>query len=170
MFSAAEPRETKTVSASSRLVLGDQPVVAAGQVAEVLVSRFEEVENRLGKVVAPGHHALHVVFLVLHRPQQDRVGQVHHLGNAPARGSKEHALRFGRALDDVIGRAEVFADQLRSHACRRCAPGALVRNPSMMFMPGVRESSVTRRRIRAWSAACCASLPKIMIQPVSSAP
>jgi hypothetical protein len=31
-------------------------------------------------------------------------------------------------------------------------------------------SSVTRRRISAWSAACCASLPKTMIQPVSSAP
>ena len=40
----------------------------------------------------------------------------------------------------------------------------------MMFMPGVSESSVTRRRIRAWSAVCWASLPMIMIQPVSSAP
>ena len=53
------------------------------------------------------------MFLVLHRAEQDGIGQVHHLGNAAARGSKENALRFGRAVDDVVGRAEVFADQLR---------------------------------------------------------
>ena len=55
---------------------------------------------------------LHVVFLVLHRPEQDGVGEVHHLGNAAAGGSEENALRFGGAVDDVFGRAEVFADQL----------------------------------------------------------
>ena len=113
MFSAAEPSETKTVSASSVLYFDDEAVVAAGELAEVLVGVFKELENRLGKVVAARHDALHVVFLVLHRTKQDRVGQVHHLGNAAARRSKQHALRFRRAVDDVIGRAEVFADQLR---------------------------------------------------------
>ena len=94
------------------LVFGDQAVVAAGELAEVLVRSFEELQNRLGKVVAPRHDALHVVFLVLHRPEQDGVGQVHHLGNAAARGSKQNALRLGGAVDDVVGRAEVLADQL----------------------------------------------------------
>ncbi len=94
------------------LVFGDEPVVAAGELAEILVSVFKELEDRLGEVVAARHDALHVVFLVLHRAKQDRVGEVHHLGNAAARGSKEHALRFGGAVDDVFGGAEVFADQL----------------------------------------------------------
>ncbi len=95
------------------LVLGDEAVAAAGELAKVLVGFFKELENRLGKVVAPRDDALHVVFLVLHRAEQDGVGEVHHLGNAAARGSEENALRFGGAVDDVIGRAEVFADQLR---------------------------------------------------------
>ena len=34
-------------------------------------------------------------------------------------------------------------------------------------MPGVSESSATFRMISAWSAACCESFPKSMIQPVS---
>ena len=95
------------------LVLGDQAVVAAGELAEVLVSGFKELENRLGEVVAAGDNALHVVFLVLDRAEEDGVGEVHHLGNAAAGGSEEDALRFGGAVDDVVGRAEVLADQLR---------------------------------------------------------
>ena len=94
------------------LVLADEAVMAAGEFAEVLVGVFEEFENRLGEVVAPGDDALHVVFLVLHRAEEDGVGEVHHLGNAAAGGSKEDALRFGGTVDDVFGRAEVFADQL----------------------------------------------------------
>ena len=54
------------------LVFGEQAVVAAGELAEVLVGVFEELQNRLGEVVAPRHDALHVVFLVLHRAKQDR--------------------------------------------------------------------------------------------------
>ena len=113
MFSAAEPSETKTVSASSVLYLRDQPVAAAGQLAKILVRVFEELQNRLGEVVAPRHDALHVVFLVLHRPQQNRIGQVHHLGNAAPRRPKQNALRLGRAVDNVVRRAEVLANQLR---------------------------------------------------------
>ncbi len=94
------------------LVLGEQAVVAAGELAEVLIGGFEEVEDRLGEVVAAGDDALHVVFLVLDRAEEDGVGEVHHLGNAAAGGPKEDALRFGGAVDDVFGGAEVFADQL----------------------------------------------------------
>ena len=52
------------------------------------------------------------MFLVLDGAEEDGVGEVHHLGNAAAGGSKENALRFGGAVDDVFGRAEVLADQL----------------------------------------------------------
>jgi hypothetical protein len=79
--------------------------------AKLLVGGFEEVENRLGEVVAPRHDAVHVVFLILHGAEQDGIGEVHHLGNAAAGGSEENALRLGGAIDDVVGRAEVLADQ-----------------------------------------------------------
>ena len=94
-------------------VLADQPVAAAGELGELLVGLFKKLQNRLGKVVAPRDHALHVVFLVLHRAEQDGIGQIHHLGHAAARGAEENALRLGGAVDDVVGRAEILADQLR---------------------------------------------------------
>ncbi len=53
------------------------------------------------------------MFLVLHRPQQNRVGQIHHLRHAPPRRSKQHALRFRRTIDNVVGRTEILANQLR---------------------------------------------------------
>jgi hypothetical protein len=56
------------------------------------------------------------------------------------------------------------SDSCRMNVRSRCE----VRNPSWMLMPGVSDSSATRRMINAWSAACCESLPKSMIQPVSS--
>ncbi len=93
-------------------VLGDQAVIAAGEVAEVLVGGFEEIQDGLGEVVAPRHHAVHVVFLVLDRAEEDGVGEVHHLGDAAAGGSEEDALGLGGAVDDVVGSAEVLADQL----------------------------------------------------------
>ena len=85
--------------------------MAAGQIAEVLVCGFEEVKDRLGKVIATGDDSLHVVFLILHRAEQDGIGEIHHLGNATAGGSKENALRFSGTVDDVFGRAEILADQ-----------------------------------------------------------
>ena len=113
MFSAAEPSETKTVSASSVLYSRDETVVAAGQLAELLVRLLEELQNRLGEVVAAGDDALHVVLLVLHRAEQHRVRQVDHLRHAAALRAEELALARGRAVDDVVGRAEVLANQLR---------------------------------------------------------
>ena len=94
------------------LVLADEAVVAAGQRREVLVGRLEEVENRLDEVVAACDHALHVVLLVLHRAQQDGIGEVDHLRHAAARRAEELPLALGRTLDDVLGRAEVLANQL----------------------------------------------------------
>ena len=95
------------------LVLRDEAVMAAGELAEVFIGVFEELQNRLGEVVAARDDAVHVVFLILDGAKEDGIGEVHHLGNAAAGGSEENALGFGRAVDDVFRCAEVFADQLR---------------------------------------------------------
>ena len=106
------------------LVLADQAVVAARQPAEVLPGRFEEMENRLDEVVAAGDDALHVVLLVLHRTEKHGIGQVDHARHAAALRAEQHALALGRTLDDVVGRAEVLANQLRLRACRTSARDA----------------------------------------------
>ena len=67
----------------------------------------------LTEVVPPGHHAVHVMLLILHRAKQRRVLQVHHLRYATAGGAEQFALRRGGAGDEVIGSAEVLAQQLR---------------------------------------------------------
>ena len=94
-------------------VLADEAVVAAGELAEVLVGGLEEFENGLGEIISARDDALHVVFLILHGAKEDGIGEVHHLGNAAAGGSEEDALGIGGAIDDVFGRAKVFADQVR---------------------------------------------------------
>ena len=95
------------------LVLADEAVVPARQLAEILPGRLEEVEDRLDEVVAPGDDALHVVLLVLHGTEKHGIGQIDHLRHAAARRAEQLALALGRAVDDVVGRAEVLADQLR---------------------------------------------------------
>ena len=94
------------------LVLGDQAVVAPRQAAEFLVSVLEEGENRLDEVVAPGHDALHVVLLVLHRPEEHWIRQVDHLRHAAARRAEQRALRLGRSLDDVLRRTEELPEKV----------------------------------------------------------
>ena len=95
------------------LVFADKAVMAARELAKVLVGILKELQNGLGEVVPPRHNAVHVVFLVLNRPQENGVGQVHHLGNAAAGGSKQDTLRLRGAVDHVFRRAQVLADQLR---------------------------------------------------------
>ena len=70
------------------LVLADEPVSPAGKLGKLLERGFKKMQNRLREVVAPRHHALHVVFLILHRAEQDGIGEIHHLGHAAARGSE----------------------------------------------------------------------------------
>jgi hypothetical protein len=70
------------------------------------------LQNRLGEVVTPGDDALHVVFLILDRAEEDGIGQIHHFGNAAPCCPKKDSLGFRRAVDDVVGRAEVLADQV----------------------------------------------------------
>ena len=71
-----------------RFVLVDQAVAAAGELRELLAALLDKAEDRLVEIISPGHHAVHVVFLVLHRAKQDRVFQVHHLRHAPALGAE----------------------------------------------------------------------------------
>jgi hypothetical protein len=115
MFSAAEPRETKTVSVSSVLYFGDEAVVAAGELAEVLVGGFEELQNRLGEVVAAGDDALHVVFLVLDGAEEDGVGEVHHLGDAAAGGSEE--VRWASVGQSMMSSGAPRYSRIRSDSC-----------------------------------------------------
>ncbi len=129
------------------LVLRDQAVAAASELAEVFIGIFKELQDRLGEVVSARDNAVHVVFLVLHGTKEDGVGEVHHLGNAAAGGSKEDALRFRRAVNDVFRGAEVFADQFRL----MLVEGALkVAGEKAIHdvHAGREDSSVTRRRIR----------------------
>ena len=89
-----------------------QAVAAAGQLRELLAALLDEAKDRLVEIVAPGHHAVHVVLLVLHRAKQHRVFQIHHLRHPPARRPEQLALRLGGAVDRVVRRPEVLAQQL----------------------------------------------------------
>ena len=111
VLSGRAERDEDSVGVCS-FVFGYQSVIAAGQLAEIFVRVFKETQDRLGKVVAARDHALHVVLLILHGPKQDGVGEVDHLGHAAARRSEENALRLGGAVDHIVGRAEVLANQL----------------------------------------------------------
>ena len=93
--------------------MADQAVVAPGQLGEVAIGVLEEIEDRLDEVVPAGDDALHVVLLVLHRAQQNRIGQVDHLRHAAAFQAEEDALALGWTIDDVFRRPEVLANQLR---------------------------------------------------------
>ncbi len=53
------------------------------------------------------------MLLILHGAQQHGVGQVDHLRYAAALGSKQNALAFRGAIDNVIGRAQILAHQFR---------------------------------------------------------
>src|SRR2546426_12370732 len=96
-----------------RLVLRDQTVVAARQLAELFVSLLEELENRLGEVVPAGDDALHVMLLVLNRTEEHGVREIDHARDAAAPGTEENTLALGRTVDHVVGRTEEFPNQRR---------------------------------------------------------
>ena len=52
---------------------------------------------------------MHVVFPILHGPEEHGIGDIDHLRHpAPCRPEKD-ALAFGGAVDDVVGRVEKLA-------------------------------------------------------------
>jgi len=93
------------------LVLGDEAVGAARQLRERFVRLDERLEDRLGEMIAPRDDALHVVLLVLHGTEEHRVGEIDHARHAPARRPEQRPLALGGALDDVVGRSEIFANE-----------------------------------------------------------
>ena len=66
VFRRAAKRDEHRVGVAG-LVLVQQPVTAAGELRELLAALLDEAKDRLVEIVAPGHHAVHVVLLVLHR-------------------------------------------------------------------------------------------------------
>jgi hypothetical protein len=78
----------------------------------VRVRLLEELENRLGEIVAPRDDALHVVFLVLHRTQEHRILQVDHRRHAEPLRTEQQSLALGGARDQIVGRPEILADEL----------------------------------------------------------
>ena len=62
-------------------------------------------------MIAPRDDALHVVLLVLHGTEEHGVGEIDHPRHAPARRPEQRPLTLGRTLDDVVRRAEVFANE-----------------------------------------------------------
>ena len=89
-----------------------QAVAAAGQLRELLAALLDEAKDRLVEIVAPGHHAVHVVLLVLHRANQHRVFQIHHRRHTATGWSEQFTLGLGGAVDRVVRRAEELAQQL----------------------------------------------------------
>ena len=85
--------------------------MAAGQVSKILVGFFQELKNRFREVVASRHDALHVMLLILHGAKEHGVRQVDHARHAAALRAKQNALAFGRTIDHVVRRAQVFAHQ-----------------------------------------------------------
>ena len=169
VFSGGAERDEDSVGVVT-LVLRDEAVVVAGELAEVLVSFFEELQDRFGEVVAARDDAVHVVFLILHRTEEDGVRQIHHLGHAAAGGSKENALRFRRAVDDVFRRAEVFADQFRLVLVEGALKVAGEEAIHDVHAGRERELGNAAEDEGLVGGLLGASLPKIMIQLVSRAP
>ena len=94
-------------------ILVDEAVVATGQFAEFLVGVFEKTENRFIEIIAPRHHAVHVVFLVLHRAEKQRIFQIHHHWHATPMAAEKFALGFGGAFDPIFRCAEIFPKHFR---------------------------------------------------------
>ncbi len=95
------------------VVRADLAVVATGELREFLTGLVEEPEDRLDEVVPARGDAVHVVLLILDRADQRRVFQVDGLGHPATLGPEEHPLGLGRAVDDVVGRAEELAHKIR---------------------------------------------------------
>ena len=92
-------------------VVREEAVGAAGEAGELGVGRGEHRKDGLVEIIPAGDDAVHVVFLVLDGPEEDRVLEVHHLRDAAAPGAEEFALGGRGAIDLVVDGAEEFAEE-----------------------------------------------------------
>ena len=86
--------------------------MTSGEPAELGVGVLKKFQDGLVEIIAACDHAVHVVFLVLDRAEQERIFQVHHFRHAPAMRAKEFALGGRGAVNFVIGSAKEFAEQI----------------------------------------------------------
>ena len=93
-------------------VLREEPVVPPRQLPELGVGRLEHRQDRLAELGAVRDHPVHVVLLVLHGAEEERVLKVDHPRHAAPLRSEEGPLGVGRAVDQVVGSAEELAHQL----------------------------------------------------------
>ncbi len=87
----------------------NQAVAAASELGKLLIALLQRTENMLIEIVPARYGSVHMMLLILHRTEQYRVFQVHHLRYTSALRSEEFALRFGRAINLIIWSPQVFA-------------------------------------------------------------
>ncbi len=93
------------------LVTRDEAVATPRQRGELLVRPLEKPLHRLVERRAVGDDAVHVVLLVLHGPEEHRVGEIDQARHATAGRAEQGPLGVSRALDEVVGRAQELANQ-----------------------------------------------------------
>ena len=99
----------------------NQAVAAASELGKFIIALLQRAEDMLIEIVPARDGSVHVMLLVLHRAEQYRVFQVHHLRYTAAFRPEEFALRLSGAINLIIRRAQVFAQQI----CFRRAISAL---------------------------------------------
>ncbi len=125
------------------LVLGEQPVMAAGQAAELRVGR-PRGSRRIGslKLLRRATTPFMWCSWFCTGPEQDRVLQVHHLRHAPAPAARR--ARAGRAWGSRSCSSGAPRNSRRSSAsgARYVRSEWVVSMPSWMFMPGIERQLV----------------------------
>ena len=91
----------------------NQAVAAASELGKLLIALLQRTENMLIEIVPARYGSVHMMLLILHRAEQYRVFQVHHLRYTPALRSEEFALRLSGAINLIIRCSKIFAQQIR---------------------------------------------------------
>ena len=91
----------------------DQAVAPTGELGKFIIALLQRAEDVLTEIIPARDGSVHMMLLILHRAEQHRVFQVHHLRHTTALRPKEFALRFGRAINLIIRGPQVFAQQIR---------------------------------------------------------
>ena len=122
-------------------IFRNEPVTPAGELGKLLVALLKHAEDGLAEIIAACNAAVHMMLLILHRPEQDGIFQIHHLRHAPTRGAKEFALGGSGAIDNLIGRAQIFTQQIRFRRAIR-ALGMRGEHSVLNVHPGIERQLV----------------------------